>query len=63
MNDLLFSPYLSYYKSPVGAVEVGKEVSFYIKITKSYNIYNLIIEFFNDDNELVLSKPLIEMKP
>lgn len=62
MNDLLFSPYLSYYKSPVGAVEVGKEVSFYIKITKSYNIYNLIIEFFNDDNELVLSKPLIEME-
>ena len=61
MNDLLFSPYLSYYKMPVGGIKVGEEVRFNIKITKSYNISNLTIDFYNDDNNLVLSKPLYEI--
>ena len=58
MRDILFSPYLSYYKYPVGSVEVNSEVTFTIKITKSYDIYNLMINLFNDNNEEVITKPL-----
>ena len=58
MKDILYCPYLSYYKSPVGGVFVDDEITLTIKITKSYEIYNLMVNFYNDKEEEVLSKPL-----
>ena len=61
MNDLLYCPYLSYYKAPVGAIKVGEEVRLNIKITIKYHIKDLAIHIYNDDNTLVLTKPLYEI--
>ena len=58
MKDILFSPYLSFYKSPVGAIRTDEEVILTIKITKSFEIYNLLLSVYNDSNEEVFTKPL-----
>lgn len=57
MNDILFSPYLKQYKTPLGALFVYEDVVLKIRITKKYKIYNLQIVVSNDDGE-VFRKPL-----
>ena len=59
MNDILFYPFLSYYKSPVGAVRVNENINIKIKITKSFEIYNLLLHIYNDDNTEIITKPCV----
>ena len=58
MENILYKPYLSFYKNPVGGVATNTEIVITIKITKTYEICNLMINFYNDDLEEVLAKPL-----
>lgn len=57
MSDILFSPYLKQYKTPLGALFVYEDVNLKIRITKKYRIYNLVIVVSNDEKEL-FRKPL-----
>lgn len=57
MNDILFSPYLKQYKTPLGALFVYEDVKLKLRIIKSYKIYNLQI-VVSDDDGLVFKKLL-----
>lgn len=57
MTDILYCPYLNKSKTPVGALHVYEETTLRLRITKSYNIYDLKIIVENDTKE-VLRKPL-----
>ena len=57
MTDILYCPYLNKSKTPVGALHVYEEATIRLRITKSYNIYDLKIIVENDTKE-VLRKPL-----
>ena len=58
MEDILFYPFLSFYKKPVGAIKTNESCTLVVKIIKSYEIYNLLLHIFNDNYEEVLVKPL-----
>lgn len=58
MEDILFYPFLSFYKKPVGAIKTNENCTIVVKIIKSYEIYNLLLHIFNDNYEEVLVKPL-----
>ncbi len=59
MNNILFYPFLSYYKSPVGAVKVNENINIKIKIIKSFEISNLLLHIYNDENVEIMTKPCL----
>ena len=53
MNDILFSPYLKQYKTPLGALFVYEDLNLKIRIKNTYKIYNLQIVINSDEGEVI----------
>lgn len=51
MKDIQFLPTVSFYKSPVGAVLIGNNISINIGINRNFNIYDLKLLLHKDYEE------------
>ena len=48
--DIVYNPFKSEHKSPVGGNLVNEEIKINIKITKRFNVFDLRLVYFNDDD-------------